>query len=226
MSQPRPPEPESQPPSSAKPGTVTKVVPQVKRKDRVSVFIDGRFAFGVSRTVAESHGLRVDVRLDREILLRIDRDEEVEAAKRLAVNYISHRMRSESEVRRRLSKNGTSNEGIEDVVTYLKGLGYLDDAAFAGAFARDGTLNKKWGPHRIASGLRKAGVGDRHVSDAMTQARQSIEDGDLLTKLARKRWQQLERVSDVQRRKKRVFDYLARRGFDFDDVRRAIDELS
>jgi regulatory protein len=206
-------------------GTITKVSVQSRRRDRVSVFVDGAFAFGVSDEVAVRHGLGSGVTVGRELLEAVRHDEAVASCKRVALHFISYRMRSEAEVRRRLKKEDAGHDVIDSVVANLREIGLIDDAAFADAFARDAVQVKKWGPHRIARGLRQAGLGDEHVEHALAQLRHVIEDGDLVRKVAGKRWDQLSGVSDLKKRKKRVYDYLARRGFDFEDIRRVLDDL-
>jgi len=207
-------------------GTVTRVVTQAKRKDRVSVFVDGAFAFGISDEVAYAHGLSVGATVDATKLAVVDRSDQVDACKRLALRFLSYRMRSEQEVRRRLAKEGISPEIGTEVIAYLRDLNFLDDEAFAMAFARDAALGKKWGPHRIARKLREAGVGDDQIEAALKEVRNTLEDGEIVRVLAQKRWAQLARVDDPRKRKKRLFDYLSRRGFDFDNIRKIVDEVS
>jgi len=74
--------------------------------------------------------------------------------------------------------------------------------------------------------LRQAGVGDSEINEALAGVRNTIEDEDVVMTVGRKRWNQLERISDPQKRKKRLYDYLARRGFDFDEIRRVLSELT
>lgn len=207
-------------------GTVTKVVTQSKRRDRVSIFIDGVFAFGVSDEVALANGLTVGAAVDATKLAAVDRSDQTHSCKRIALRFISYRMRSEQEVRRRLAKEGAPAEISAAVIAQLRDLNFLDDGAFAKAFARDSALGKKWGPHRIAQKLREAGVGDHHIEEALKEVRNTMEDEDLVRVLAEKRWAQLSRIDDAKKRKKRLYDYLARRGFDFDDIRRVVDSLS
>jgi len=206
--------------------TVTKVVSQAKRRDRVSVFVDGEFAFGLSDEVAVRHGIRPGIAIDRLLLEPVNRDEAVASCKRTALRYLSYRMRSEREIRRRLAKDGASLEAIDAVLGHLREIGLVDDDVFAKAFARDATITRKWGPHRIARGLRQAGVDPEAVEHALAEVRHQLADQNAVQTLAAKRWNQLYGVNDLIRRKKRVYDYLLRKGFDYDEIRRAVDSLS
>jgi len=207
-------------------GTITKVVSQAKRRDRVSIFIDGEFAFGVSDEVAAHNGLRAGVIVASELLHAVAREEEMTNCKRVALHYISYRMRSEAEVRRRLAKENAGPAIVDAVLAQLREIGVVDDEAFASAFGRDAVLGRKWGPHRVARGLRQAGISDEHIEKALGEVRNTLEDEDVVMKVGRKRWEQLKDVSDARKRKKRLYDYLARRGYDFADIRRVLDDLA
>lgn len=205
---------------------VSKVATQVKRANRVSVFVDDAFAFGLSEGVARRNGLERGSVLDPSLLSALEHDEAIARCRRVALNYISYRMRSESEVRQRLTKEEAGPDVITTVLDQLRDTGLVDDGAFALAYSRDAVVGRKWGPHRIASGLRRAGVGDTHVSQALQEIRNTIEDEDIVRVVATKRWSQLSSIADERKRKKRLYDYLTRRGFDFQDVRRVVDELT
>jgi regulatory protein len=201
---------------------VSKVEVQSKRRDRVSVFVDEEFAFGLVDEVAARHGIRAGAVLNADTLLAVFTDEAKLACKRLAIRFISYRMRSEAEVRRRLRKEGADADVIAVVLEDLRRLELVDDRGFAEQFARDALTGKKWGPHRIRQALRRAGVRPGDIEPAVQALRHTIEDEDIVTAVAEKRWRQLARVADVKKRKKRLYDYLVRRGFDYEDVRRAV----
>lgn len=206
--------------------TVTSVVIQSRRRDRVSVFVDGDFAFGVSDEVAARHGLHQGAILDRKLLEAVRLDETITVCKRVALRYVSYRMRSEAEVRRRLAKEGAGSTTIDMVLDRLREIGVVDDAAFAHAYARDAVSGRKWGPFRIAQGLRKAGVRKELITEAVKRIQRTVDEEGLIEAIATKRWNQLSDITDVKKRKKRLYDYLVRRGFDFDDVRRVLEALS
>lgn len=88
---------------------ITKLVPQ-KRGSRFNVFIDGKFAFGVSTFVATKYKLSENTQLTDEEYLSIYKDEQTEYLKQKALDYLSARPRSEKEVRDKLkSKLSTPN---------------------------------------------------------------------------------------------------------------------
>ena len=84
--------------------TITALKAQ-KNPDRVSVFLDDEFAFGLYRVVAAS--LRVGQTLSEEKIRELEETEDVEKAYQRAINYHSYRVHSESEVRKNLKKHDT-----------------------------------------------------------------------------------------------------------------------
>jgi regulatory protein len=78
-------------------------------------------------------------------------------AKALALRLLASRARTEAQVRARLAKAELSAEG-DAVVSWLRGLGYLDDAAYARARARALVAPGRLGPRLAERRLRAAGI--------------------------------------------------------------------
>jgi regulatory protein len=99
----------------------------------------------------------------------------------------------------------------------------LDDRAFAGAYARDQMVGKKRGPHRVRRGLSALGVDKELVERAILDVVESVDLFEQALESGRKRWRLLARVADQARRRKRLYDFLVRRGYDFELVRDVVD---
>ncbi len=151
--------------------------------------------------------------------------EDVKRGIDVATVFISYRMRSEFEVRRRLKRAHLSNEDAGIVIARMKEMKLIDDEAFAGAYARDQIIGKNRGPMRVTSGLLALGI-DKEMSGAAIEEVVAEHDTfELAMTLGEKRWAKLDAVENLASRKKRVFEYLVRRGYTFGDSRRVIDEL-
>lgn len=77
--------------ADARPSQITDIAPQERHKDRVSVFVDGKFALGVFADVAASLGLRIGQQITPERLGEIARAETVRKAKEDAVRLLGFR---------------------------------------------------------------------------------------------------------------------------------------
>lgn len=207
-------------------GRITSIRAQTKAPDRVSVFIDGEFGFGIHRDVLLEFELARGVELTVEKQVEIvDRDAYFRA-RAVAVRYLSYRERSAAEIRRRLRRDDYPSVVIEDVVHYLEESGFVDDRKYALNYTEGRFRSRGYGPIRIRADLRRRGV-NRGAIDAAIDQVYSARD-EVLEKareMGSKRWAQLDRESDPLKRKKKVYDYLGRRGYAFDVVRRVVDEL-
>ncbi|MEL7361576.1 MAG: RecX family transcriptional regulator [Bacteroidota bacterium] len=208
-----------------KDGTITRLVQQKKNTDRVSVFLDGAFAFGLTKDLALTEGLRKDRMLtvaEQEVLLTRD---EALRARRKALDYLSYKARTSTEVRRKLRDTGFSEDAVEEAVARMEELGYLDDEAYAKAYARGRFSGRGYGPQRIRTDLMKRGL-DRRVIDAALE--EFAEPDDLYEAALRhgqKRWDRLASEPDARKRRKKTYDFLLRRGYGFDTARRVLETL-
>lgn len=212
-------------PSDASTGTVTSLEAQTHDEDRVSVFLDGEFAFGVHKDVAAKHGLQVGTTLTPEEQAAVEHDERYVQAKQRALNYLAHKPRTEAEVRRKLREEEAPSPVIEDVVARLYELNYLDDEAYARDYVRNRFASKKYGPVRMRRELTERGV-DRAVAEAAVD--DLFADENLVAAArqhAEKRWPRLADEDDPRRRKQKLYRYLRRRGFTSDTIYTVLNEL-
>ncbi len=162
------------------------------------------------------HRLRLDVGLR----LRSAELEAVQAAGGRAeamfvgLRYLSVRPRSRRETERRLRRDRIDRAAIQHALERLAALGYLDDAQFAASFARDRIRLRPCGTRRMQSDLLARGVSredaDRGIREAM--AEEGATEEALLERVATARARRLT-GADPSKARRRLFDYLARRGF-------------
>ena len=211
-------------PSDAAP-TITALEPQTHDDSRVSVFLDGEFAFGVHEDIVVKHGLRTGMTLTPEEQQAVEHDEQYVDAKQTALNYLAHKPRTEEEVRRKLRKTDAPSTVIEDVIERLYELSYLDDEAYAEDYVRNRFASKKYGPVRIRRELVERGV-DRHVADEAVADLFADEDPRAAAREhAEKRWGRLADEDDPRRRRQKLYRYLRRRGFTSDTINPILDDL-
>lgn len=206
-------------------GTITRLDPQVNNEDRVSVFLDGEFAFGIHEDLVVKHGLTVGTHLSLEDVREIEADEQYVSAKQTAFDYLAHKPRTEEEVRRKLRRRDVPAFVINDVITRLHELEYLDDEAYAHDYAHNRFSSKKYGPVRIRRELEKRGI-DRDLAEAAVDTLFAEEDVIAAAwDHAESRWPRLADEEDPRRRRQKMYRYLRRRGFRSDTIRPILDEL-
>ncbi len=95
-------------------------------------------------------------------------------AKAIALRLLAVRARTEAQIRARLERDDLSVQAGE-VLDWLRGLGYLDDAAYAKAHARAFLAPGKLGPLKVERRLVQAGL---PAAEARKAVRQVLEGGD------------------------------------------------
>lgn len=206
-------------------GTITRLEPQVNNDDRVSVFLDGEFAFGVHEDLVVKHDLRVGQPLTPEDRADLEADAQYVRGKQKAFEYLAHKPRTEQEVRRKLRQRDVPSPVIDDVIARLYELDYLDDEAYAHDYARNRFSSKKYGPIRIRRELEKRGI-DRPLAEKAVDDLFAEEDATAAAREhAEKRWPRVEGEDDSRRRRQKMYRYLRRRGFTSDTISLVLDEL-
>jgi regulatory protein len=197
------------------------LVAQKRNKSRVNVFIDGEYAFGLS-AIHAAH-LRKGQHLTTEDIEQLEFRDAVEVAYERALNLLSYRPRSEQEVRRRLKKNAKQDlppEVLDEVVARLERVDLLDDVEFASYWVSNREQFKPRSKRALRYELRGKGVGDEDIESALV----TVDEGDAALRAAQARASKLGRL-DRQTFTKRLGDFLARRGFNYDVSREVIDQM-
>ena len=199
------------------PGTITALVAQKKNPDRVNVYLDGKFAFGLA--AIEAVRLRRGQALTDADIERLQAADDVEKAREKALRFLGNRPRSEWEVRQNLLKAGYGDATIDRVLERLRSVALVDDAAFAKYWIDNRTQFKPRGEVALRQELRRKGV-DREVIDAVLEEGGHADDQAAIQAALAKadRYRQLPRPEFAQK----LGAYLARRGFDYETVREAV----
>ena len=190
-------------------GRVTALKYQKRRRDRVSVYLDGRFAFGVPEIVAAR--LKVGQSLSDDEIEALREHGSAEEAYNRALDYLSYRPRSQAEIMTFLQRHDVPDVQAEDVVERLKAAGLVDDEAFAQFWIENREQFRPRGPRALRYELQRKGVGQ----EAIDQALEGMDPVAGAYQAAAKKARQLSHLDEPQFFRKLV-DYLARRGFDYD----------
>jgi regulatory protein len=195
---------------------ITAIERQKYNKEKVSVFLDGQYAFSLSDGLLLKFGLRKGVEVSEEDLVRFTHEKAFDEAKQAAFSFISYRMRSEAELKKKLKLKNFSPDVIDATAARLTELGLINDDVFAEALKHSKT-KKKLGPARLRQELQKKGLSRTTIDDVMEK---DETDYDLLAyDAAAKRMKSLAKEPDVQKAKKKLADFLMRRGFKWDVVK-------
>ncbi|HZS59597.1 MAG TPA: regulatory protein RecX [Gemmatimonadaceae bacterium] len=202
---------------------ITAIVPETRREGRLAILVDGQPAAIVALDDVERLGLRVGATIDPTILSEADADC---ALYDRAVRLLAARSRSATELRRRLRRDGAAPDRVERILAALTARGFVDDAAHARTVTRSRVRSRGTSARRIEQELRRQGVAADIATEAVDEvfADEAIDEAAVAMEVARKRASQLTDLpAPVQRR--RLYGYLARRGYSPDIVRRTVDAV-
>lgn len=203
---------------------ITRIVRQQKRAGRVSIFLDGEFAFGAQDDVVYRFGLAKGVTMTPELRVQVESANAVLEGKRAAERLIARRLRGSGEIRLALRKKGYAQEVIDVVVEDFTRAGLLDDAEFAAAFVRDRMRFKPKSRTMLERELEARGVSPSIVRAVLGELLGGDAERVAAQALARKYLaRRAQDTPDVLRR--RAFSYLLRRGYSASLVSAVLQEL-
>jgi len=196
-------------------GVITALKLQTRNKDRVNVYIDGRFAFGLA--AIEAARLRRGQWLsDDEIAALQDRDE-VHRAHENALHYLEYRPRSVEEVRRHLKGKGTAPDVIEQVIARLLNAGLLDDRAFARYWLENRSDLRPRGERALRQELRLKGISDEIIAEILSEGHDEDEAAYRAAVVQARK----VRTADPLEFRRKMEAHLVRRGFSYELAREA-----
>ena len=207
---------------------VTGIERQKRHPERVNIYLEGKFAFGIHQDVLVKYGLRKGDHIDDRTLHAITSDQEITLAKQKAMRLLSYRMRSEKEMRSRLSEKKFSPTIIDSVIEYLRQSGLLDDVAFAKACLHDLQLKKPAGQRLLQQQLLKRGVPKNIVSQVLQDSEAQTDEFHIALQAAKtqlKRYQTSRKQIEVKKQQLRLAGFLTRRGFSWSVITPILKQL-
>ena len=219
---PRPDEPDTT--AAIASGTISALTGQARDPERLNLCLDGAFAFGLAREVAEREGLRVGDELDAGRLQALRAADEVARATNAGLVFLTYRARSEREVRDRLKQKGYPPAAIAPAIQRLLDWGYLNDAEFARFWTENRSQHKPRGRRLLEQELRHKGVGREVVQETLDAA--ELDDEATAFALAQDRLRRsADSALDPIVRQRRLASFLARRGYGYDVVKSVLKRL-
>ena len=143
-----------------------------------------------------------------------------------ALNLLAARAYTVRNLRRKLAQKGFDPEQAEKAVERLKASGYLDDDKFAAEFAWQRLVVAGASQRRVEHDLMRRGISSETAKSA-TRAVMAEEAVDLTGSMERLARKKLMSLGDLEPhvKRRRVFGFLARKGYEIDDINRTLDSI-
>lgn len=149
----------------------------------------------------------------------------VEEAKRRMERYCVYQERCHKEVHQKLYEMRMIPLAVDQIIDHLLQHNFLNETRFAQAFARGKFREKKWGRNRIVNELKRREISKYNIQLALKEIPDS-EYYETFEVLAEKRMRQLVSETNLQKKRKKLADYLFYRGWESDLVYGKVNEIS
>jgi regulatory protein len=185
--------------------------------------VEGEFAVGISEETLLNFGLRTDDEITKETLAELIEYDEYIYAKKCALDFLSYRIRSTAEIKDKLRTKNISAGTSERVIKHLQKLGLIDDEEFARQLVQSYISEKPLGKKVIMQKLFQKGISKQVGEKVLDNIFDSLNEKELALTNFKKYFIKL-RDKDINKKKKKVFEFLARKGFSFDVINEIINE--
>ena len=197
---------------------ITALSVQKRNPQRVNVYINDEFAFGLSQITAA--WLSIGQVLDASKIHELQAADESEVAYQKALHYLSFRTRSEAEIRKNLRKHQFSDEVADDVIERLQRQHLVDDLAFAQNWIENRSEFRPRGQRALQAELRQKGIANEIIADALTD----IDEENLAYQAAVKQVRKYRQL-EWQEFRQKMIAFLARRGFSYGVAAPAVQKI-
>jgi len=198
--------------------TVTRLELQKKNPQRLNVYLDGEFAFGISRAAAP--WLAEGNQISQQKINDLQEKDQFEGAYQRAINFLSYRIRSEKEIRQNLTKHEVPEEIIVRVIDRLRGASLVNDREFASLWVENRVQFKPRGKRALSSELFQKGIPNEIIEDVLAE----LDEEELAYQCARSK---IRKYSGLEEKtfQKKLSGLLTRRGFPYHIIKDVVSSL-
>lgn len=202
---------------------ITKIEYQKKNKNRVNIYLDDKFEFGIDLNVMIKYGLSKNMELEDEFISDILIAEDKIKAYNYAIFLLSRTSKSEKQLMLKMLDKGYDEELINITIEKLKTNKYIDDDDYSERFINDKINFSKCGKLKIKQALYNKGIDIQIIDEKLSMI--SNEDEIIRAyELAEKKIRSLTKEEPLKRKIK-LSNFLINKGFDYDTVNKVVKRL-
>ena len=202
---------------------ITAVKPQ-KNKKRVNVYLDNKFGFGLDLENFVKLDLKVEQELTDEQVGKIVKEAEFQKVYDKLLRFSTLRPRSEKELKGWLKKYKVHLSLHNDLFNRLKHLDLLNDNKFAQWWVEQRMEFSPRGKRALIAELRQKGINRDLIIQLVNESISQGYEEKTARKLLQKKKYKWERLQKLEAKKK-MSEFLARKGFGWEVIKNAIDDI-
>lgn len=202
---------------------ITKIEYQKKNKNRVNIYLDESFSFGIDLNIMIKYSLTKNMELSDEFIEDILKSEEEINVYNYGLTVLSRSLKSEKQLKAKMLDKGYDNELIERVIEKLKSQRYIDDVYYCEALVNTRINGSKYGKRRIVQELYEKGI-DRETTDNKLNEISDEEEFERAYELAMKKMKSIK-DEDTLKKSSKLSNFLIYRGFDYETVKKVVERI-
>lgn len=195
-----------------------------KSKEVFEVVFEDETKLLLNYNIFEKYKVSVEMDFSETEILEMKYFSDIERAKSRAINYISGKLKTKYEVRLKLKENGFAEDIIDEVLDILENEEYLNDRVYCEIFIEDKKKLNGYGKNKIKTLLIQKGISKNILEDYLDEFEYD-EEFDNALKMGIKKLNILSNEEDNFKKKQKIINYLAYRGFGFDVINDVLKEI-
>lgn len=202
---------------------ITKIEFQKKNKDRVNIYLDDSFAFGVNLNIMIKYSLAKNMELEDEFIDEILKAEEENNVYNYALSILSRQSKSEKQLKAKMIEKGYDQQFIDNVIIKLKQQRYLDDERYSEMLINSKINFSKYGRRKIKEALYEKGINKEIIEEKLSFVLEEDEERRAYL-LGEKKLRALKE-EDTRKKMFKLSNYLINKGFEFSVVKKVVSKL-
>lgn len=138
---------------------------ELTKKNIYNVYLSNGEVLELDESVITNNELLLKKRIDNDLYDKLKRDNKICILVNASIKYINVRLRSIKEINDYLLKKEDDTDLIDEVISRLMKMDYLDDRRFTEAYIKDKLNFTSWGDYKIINELNKLGISSLYIED-------------------------------------------------------------
>ena len=197
--------------------TVTKIKIQNSDKNRVNLYLDGKFFCGLELETVVKNGIKVGTIITEEKLENIQLESEKQTAYQKVLKLISTRYKTQKEVEKYLYDKGYVASIVYFVIEKLNEYHYIDDERYVMSYIN--SHKNTCGKLKMKQQLLQKGVKESIINNAFED--ETFEQVEEIKRLAQK---YMKNKEDTKENYIKLFKYLLNKGFEYEEIKNILKE--
>lgn len=197
-----------------------------KNEQRVSVFVDDKYAFSVTKDNFVLNNLYIGKELTEQQILEIQKEDEKSKAFSYVLYQLGFGAKTQKELILKMQKQKYSEEAQYYALNKAKEYGYVDDEEYCESFINQHKNISGWGEQKIYSALITKGISKEIIKRKLEKL---YSDDDLFENAyncALKKYNTIKnKTEDKYKIRQKLYMFLSGRGFNYDVISRVINEI-